>query len=208
VKYTPRDKRDFRRVFNNIYAKNLPDDFDEVKARELFSPYGPICMLKFGKNEMGPYCMIAYFSEDKEDRTSGPAAALKACDDLNGKEIGGKKIYVKPFLSTEARKQEILRDAIKYKNSKKKCNLFVKNIPETCSEKDIRDLFGKYGDIESVRLFSKEKGKNPYCFVCFQRPDAASKAMSELQGIEFQGRALQINHYEIKEIRKIQNEEN
>lgn len=152
--------------------------------------------------------MIAYFSEDKEDRLSGPAAALKACDDLNGKEIGGKKIYVKPFLSTEARKQEILRDAIKYKNSKKKCNLFVKNIPETCSEKDIRDLFGKYGDIESVRLFSKEKGKNPYCFVCFQRPDAASKAMSELQGIEFQGRALQINHYEIKEIRKIQNEEN
>ena len=32
--------------------------------------------------------------------------------------------------------------------------------------------------------------------------------MSELQGIEFQGRQLQINHYEIKEIRKIQNEEN
>jgi hypothetical protein len=29
---------------------------------------------------------------------------LKACDDLNGKEIDGKKIYVKPFLSTEARK--------------------------------------------------------------------------------------------------------
>ena len=104
MKYTPRDKRDFRRVFNNIYAKNLPDDFDEVKARELFSQYGPIGMLKFAKNEMGPYCMIAYFSEDKEDRLSGPAAALKACDDLNGKEIDGKKIYVKPFLSTEARK--------------------------------------------------------------------------------------------------------
>ena len=60
-----------------------------------------------------------------------------------------------------------MRVAIKYKNYKKKCNLFVKNIPETCSEKDIRDLFGKYGEIESVRLFSKEKGKNPYCFVCF-----------------------------------------
>jgi len=207
-KYQPRDKRDFRRVFNNIYAKNLPDDFDEAKARALFTPFGPIGMLKFDKNDMGPYCMIAYFSENKEDRTTGPAAAQRAVDELNGKEIDGKKIYVKPFLSVEARKQEILREAIKYKNSKKKCNLFVKNIPETCAEKDIRDLFGKFGEIESVRLFSKEKGKNPYCFVCFHRPDHASKAISELQGIEFQGRALQINHYEIKEIRKLQNVEN
>jgi len=64
-------------------------------------------MLKFGKNEMGSFAMVAYFSEDKEDRTSGPAAAFKACEELNNKEIGGKKIYVKPFLTTEARKQEI-----------------------------------------------------------------------------------------------------
>lgn len=28
VKYAPRDKREFRRVFNNIYAKNLPDGWD------------------------------------------------------------------------------------------------------------------------------------------------------------------------------------
>lgn len=208
TKYTPRDKRDFRRVFNNIYAKNLPDDFDEVKTRALFEKYGPIGMLKFDRNEFGAYAMIAYFSDEKDDRNAGPQAAQAACDDLNGKEYGGKKIYVKPFLSSQARKQEIVREAMKYKNSKKKCNLFVKNIPETCSEKDIRDLFGKFGDIESVRLFSKEKGKNPYCFVCFQRPDSASKAMNELHNADFQGRALQINHYEIKEIRKLQNEEN
>jgi len=56
---------------------------------------------------MGSFAMVAYFSEDKEDRTSGPAAAFKACEELNNKEIGGKKIYVKPFLTTEARKQEI-----------------------------------------------------------------------------------------------------
>lgn len=72
-KYTPRDKRDFRRVFNNIYAKNLPDDFDEAKTRELFGKYGPIGMLKFDKNEFGSYAMIAYFSPD--DRTAGPQAA-------------------------------------------------------------------------------------------------------------------------------------
>lgn len=132
-----------------------------------FSKYGPIGMLKFAKNQMGAYAMIAYFSEDKEDREIGPKAAAAAVDDLNGKEIDGKKMYVKQFLNKADREQEIQRDAMKYKNSKKKCNLFVKNIPDTCTDKDIKDLFGKFGEIESVRLFPKEKGKNPYCFVCF-----------------------------------------
>lgn len=129
-------------------------------------------MLKFATNEMGAFAMIAYFSSD-EDRTAGPLAAQAAVEELNDKEIDGKKIYVKPFLSGALRKQEILREAMRYKNSKKKCNLFVKNIPDTCSEKDIKDLFGKFGDIESVKVFPKEKGKNPYCFVCFQKPDNA-----------------------------------
>lgn len=208
VKYQPRDKREFRRVYNNIYAKNLPDDFDEAKTRELFGKFGPIGMMKFSNSEFGKFAMIAYFSDNKDDRETGPKAAAAAVEELNGKEIGGKKLYVKQFLKKNEREQEIQREAMKYKNSKKKCNLFVKNIPENCTEKEVRDLFGKHGEIESVRLFPKEKGKNPYCFVCFQRPDAAQKAKEELQNYEFNGRTLQINHYEIKEIRKLQNEEN
>jgi len=99
-------------------------------------------MLKFAKNQMGSYAMVAYFSENKEDRETGPKAAAAAVDDLNGKEINGKKLYVKQFLNKADREQEIQRDLMKYKNSKKKCNLFVKNIPDNCTDKDIRDLFG------------------------------------------------------------------
>ena len=116
--------------------------------------------------------------------------AAAAVDDLNGKEINGKKLYVKQFLNKADREQEIQRDLMKYKNSKKKCNLFVKNIPDNCTDKDIRDLFGKFGEIESVRLFPKEKGKNPYCFVCFVRPDNAQKAKEDLQNSDFMGRSL------------------
>lgn len=180
VKYQPRDKREFRRVFNNIYVKNLPEGYTEEKTRQLFEQYGPIGMLKFTSNEIGSFAMIAYFSPDKDDREAGPKAAAAAVDAMNGAEVEGKKLYVKQFLNKTEREQEIQRDAMKYKNSKKKCNLFVKNIPDNCTEKDIRDRFGQFGEIESVRLFAKEKGKNPYCFVCYQRPDAAQKAKEEL----------------------------
>jgi len=56
-------------------------------------------------------------------------------------------------LNKADRENEIAREAMKYKNSKKKCNLFVKNIPEECKEEDIRQLFLRFGEIESVRLF-------------------------------------------------------
>jgi len=36
IKYQPRDKRDFRKIYNNIYAKNFPDHYTEVEVRELF----------------------------------------------------------------------------------------------------------------------------------------------------------------------------
>ena len=182
VKYQPRDKREFRKVFNNIYIKNLPADYDEAKVRALFGQFGNIGMLKVGTNELGAFALVAYFDpENKDDHESGPAAAAKAVAELNNKEVDGKKLYVHAFLKKGEREQEIAREAIKYKNSKKKCNLFVKNIHENCKEEDIRALFSKFGEIESIRLFQKEKGKNPYCFVCFQRPDSAQRAKEDLQ---------------------------
>ena len=218
MRYQPRDKREFRRVFNNIYAKNLPDGWDEAKTREEFGKFGPIGMIKFERNEIGAYAMIAYFSENKEDRETGPKAAAAAVEEMNGKELAeGKKCYVKQFLNKESRLFELKKETMKYKNSKKRCNLYVKNIPENSTEESIREFFAPFGEIESIRLFPKDKEedkkgegkKNFFCFVCFRKPDAASTAKEKLHNTPIPGqtRPLCINHYEIKEIRELLNEE-
>ena len=36
IRYTPRDKRDFRKIYNNIYAKNFPDGYSEEDVKNLF----------------------------------------------------------------------------------------------------------------------------------------------------------------------------
>jgi RNA recognition motif-containing protein len=101
---------------------------------------------------------------------------------------------------------EKTKEMLRYKNSKKRCNLYVKNFPPTTTKQQLEELFGKYGEIENIKLFPKE-GEAIYAFVCFKNPEKASQAKAELNQTTFNGKQLYINHYEIKEIRKAQYEE-
>ena len=210
IAYQPRDKRDFRKIYNNIYAKNFPMDFSEQDVHKLFSTFGRIESMKFMTNDKGPYAFICFNSEDKQDREYGPKCAQEAVEKLNGEStVNGvllpdnKKLYVKEALKRTDREAERLRETIKYKSSKKRCNLYVKGFPETMTEDELRTLFQQYGEIESLKMHPPGEQKKLYAFVCFKKPDEASSAKENLT---INDKRLTINHYEIKEIREIQTE--
>jgi RNA recognition motif-containing protein len=46
-------------------------------------------------------------------------------------------------------------ETIRYKSSKKRVNLYVKNFPNNWTDVELRHEFEKYGELENVRL---EKG--------------------------------------------------
>ena len=211
IRYQPRDKRDFRKIYNNIYAKNFPLDYSEQQVHDLFSQFGRIESMKYMRNDKGPYAFICFNSEDRMDREYGPRCAQEAVAKLNGESmINGeplpenKKLYVKEALKRTDREAERLRETIKYKSSKKRCNLYVKGFPDTMAEEDLRKLFAQYGEIESLRMHPPGDGvKKLYAFVCFKKPDEASSAKENLT---INDKSLTINHYEIKEVRELQNE--
>jgi RNA recognition motif-containing protein len=91
---------------------------------------------------------------------------------------------------------------MRFKNSKKRCNLYVKNFPPNTTEQQLKEFFAKFGEIESVKIFSKD-GEAVYAFVCFKNPDNAALAKQHGPQQTFNNKTLYINHYEIKEIRKI-----
>merc|ERR1711935_1003096 len=141
----------------------------------------------------------------------GPEAVAKAVDGLNGKDMGEKdgkaiKLYVREFLAKDQRSQEKFQEMIKYKNSKKRCNLYVKNFPANWTQENLTDLFKQCGEIENIRL-DKGKTGNAYAFICYKQPDAAATAKQTLSNQTYGDKVLIINHYEIKELRKIQLEE-
>ena len=93
---------------------------------------------------------------------------------------------------------------MKFKNAKKRCNLYVKNFQPDTSEQDLRNLFGNFGEIESIKLFENAQNQKTHAFVCYKSPECAANAKQQLANQTFNGRNLYINNYEIKEYRKIQ----
>uniref|UniRef100_A0A8C9TAE6 RNA binding motif protein 19 n=1 Tax=Scleropages formosus TaxID=113540 RepID=A0A8C9TAE6_SCLFO len=72
--------------------------------------------------------------------------------------------------------------------------LFVRNLPYTCNERELSDIFAQYGPLAEVHfpidgLTKKPKG---FAFVTYMIPEHAVRALAELDGHVFQGRMLHI----------------
>jgi RNA recognition motif-containing protein len=211
VRWNPRDRADARKLYNNLYVKNYPEEYDDVQLTALFLPYGNVgSLIQFEKPGLGKFAFICFIPADKNDHQYGPEAASKAIEALNGKDMGnGKTLYVKPALSASNRKAELLRETIKYKNSKKRCNLYVKNFDPKTTEENLQQLFSSNGqrEIESIKMFPIDKAEKAYAFICFKTPDQAQSALQELNNQNINKRQLQICNYELKEFREIADEE-
>ncbi|XP_077992391.1 uncharacterized protein LOC144446493 [Glandiceps talaboti] len=74
------------------------------------------------------------------------------------------------------------------KNPEGLTSLWVGNVLPKVTEKDVRDIFSKCGQVQSVRMLPEK-----FCvFVNYKRKDAASKAMQVLQGYDLEGQRLLI----------------
>uniref|UniRef100_A0A6N2MGX6 PABP n=1 Tax=Salix viminalis TaxID=40686 RepID=A0A6N2MGX6_SALVM len=105
-------------------------------------------------------------------------AAQNAIDKLNGMLINDKQVYVGHFL----RKQE--RDSalgnIKFNN------VYVKNLAESTTDEDLKNIFGEHGTITSAVVMRDADGKSKcFGFVNFENVDDAAKAVEALNGNKF-----------------------
>lgn len=160
-------------MFNNIYVKNFPDDWTEANLRQHFSKFGQVQSTFMNKSQAGPFAFICFGSDNLNDREYGPKCATKAIEGLNGIEFGDKTLFVGPALKKSEREKELAHESYKYRSSKKRCNLYVKNFALETTEADLKDIFSAYGEIESMKLFASE-GQTPFAFVCFKTPDVAT----------------------------------
>ena len=192
-----------RKIINNVYVKNIPKGWTHDQVLELFSPFGNIISLVLKEHEtLGQFGFVCYDDEKGINKEYGPECAEKAIQELNDRDFGtGLRLIVKPALKKTDRETEKLRETMRYKASKRRCNLYVRNFPISYTETDIENLFKQYGQIEKIRV--EQKNNVAFAFVCFKDPTDASNAKQHLHNYEIEGKMLLINYYEIKEIRQI-----
>lgn len=209
-----------RKVYNSIIVKNFkeaPIDTPEQKAtqetyiRSLFEKFGGIQSV-FVKNSE-PKKMKE--EQDPTERRQiafvcfeNPETAAKAVEEMNTKEIeDGKKLYVSEAL----KKNQLAKEIFKFKNSKKRCNLFVKGFAPDTSKEDLMQYFVQLSEkgedsIESLKLEMEKNDptKAKYAFICFKTPDEANSVKMKAGTTPLKGQKLYITNYELKEVRDIQ----
>lgn len=74
-------------------------------------------------------------------------------------------------------------------------NIYVGNLAYSVTEESLRNLFSQKGTVTAVKIMmDRDTGKmRGFAFVDMSDATEAQKAISELNGFEFEGRALRVN---------------
>lgn len=71
-------------------------------------------------------------------------------------------------------------------------NMYVGNLSYNVKESDLREILEEYGTVDSVKLIIDRDTRRSKGFAFVEMPDAAQaeKAIKELNGAEYEGRAM------------------
>jgi len=204
-KFIPRKEREKElgekaKRFTNVYIKNFPDGMNEEKLKDMFEAFGKITSIKVMYDDTGKSRCFGFVAfEDAE-------AAEEAVNDLNGKELDGKTVYVGRAQKKNERQQELRRKFEQLKmermNRYQGVNLYVKNLDDTIDDEKIRKEFAPFGTITSAKVMTEDGRSKGFGFVCFSSPEEATKAVTEMNGRIVGSKPLYVALAQRKEDRK------
>ena len=149
----------------NLLVKNLSPQVSAHLLFNTFIKYGDVRSSKLMVDIMGEskgFGFISYYR---------PEDSMSAYEHLNNTELGGKNIKIN-YLE-KGRHHTVKRN-----------NIYVKEIPKkNFSDKELIELFNKFGKINSAIVLKDENGESKgFGFVCFEKPEDAEKALNEMNG--------------------------
>lgn len=121
---------------------------------------------------------------------NGMHQAAAAITSMNGYILDGHQLLVKASTKMLDAAEETRR-ADKAKKTEKKTKIIIKNLPFEASKKDIKALFGAYGQLRTVRVPKKfDQSARGFAFADFVTPKEAENAMEALSNTHLLGRRL------------------
>uniref|UniRef100_A0A8C7ZC57 Probable RNA-binding protein 19 n=1 Tax=Oryzias sinensis TaxID=183150 RepID=A0A8C7ZC57_9TELE len=168
-----------------VKLRGVPFSVKEQQIKEFMTPLRPAA-IRIGKNESGQRTGYVYVDLHSEEEVN---KALKKNKDYIGEmfllNVKYFQLLVCVYIELEDEEEEDVSETGR---------LFVRNLPYTCTEEDIRELFSKHGPLSEVlfpidNLTKKPKG---FAFVTYMIPENAVTALAQLDRHVFQGRMLHL----------------
>uniref|UniRef100_A0A8B9ZCD0 Polyadenylate-binding protein n=1 Tax=Anas platyrhynchos TaxID=8839 RepID=A0A8B9ZCD0_ANAPL len=160
--------------FTNVYIKNFGDDMDDERLKELFSKYGKTLSVKVMTDPTGKSKGFGFVSFEKHED------ANKAVEEMNGKDINGKMVFVGRAQKKVERQAELKRKFEQLKQERisryQGVNLYIKNLDDTIDDEKLRKEFSPFGSITSAKVMLEDGRSKGFGFVCFSSPEEATKA--------------------------------
>ncbi|KAK1893181.1 putative RNA-binding protein 19 [Dissostichus eleginoides] len=182
-----------------VKLRGAPFNVKEQQIREFMLPLKPEA-IRIGKNESGNrtgYVYVDLHSDEQAEK-----ALKKNKDYIGGRYIevfrvdpnGGKGKRDRKDKEIDRSFTRTLKEDEEEEDVAESGRLFIRNLPYTCTEEEIKELFAKHGPISEIlfpidNLTKKPKG---FAFVMYMIPENAVTALAQLDGHIFQGRMLHL----------------
>lgn len=175
----------------NVFIKNLDSAIDNKALHDTFAAFGNILSCKVAQDEHANskgYGFVHYETAE---------AANSAIKSVNGMLLNEKKVFVGHHIPKKDRMSKFEEMKANF------TNIYVKNIDTEATEDEFRALFEKYGDITSASLARDQDNKSRgFGFVNYANHEDASKAVDELNDIDFKTQKLYVGRAQKKHERE------
>ncbi|KAL6713887.1 Multiple RNA-binding domain-containing protein 1 [Lecanora helva] len=180
---------------STLFVRNLNFVTTTERLNETFQPLDGFLSARV-KNKPDPKKAGQFLSMGfgfLEFQTKANAeAALQAMNDY---ELDGHKLVIQvSHRVVDAAEERRTANHI-MKNASRKTKIIIKNLPFQASKKDVRSLFGSYGQLRSVRMPKKlDSSTRGFAFAEFVSAREAENAMHALRDTHLLGRRLVLEY--------------
>jgi multiple RNA-binding domain-containing protein 1 len=176
---------------STLFIRNLNFETTTARLKEVFEPLDGFLSArvktKIDPKRHGEVLSMGFGFVDF--RTASQAQA--AISVMNGHKLNNHELVVEAsHKATDAAEERRLEDIGK-KLEEKKTKVVIKNLPFEASKKDVRSLFGAYGQLRSVRVPKKfDHSTRGFAFADFVSAKEAQNAIAALTNTHLLGRRL------------------
>jgi multiple RNA-binding domain-containing protein 1 len=182
---------------STLFVRNLNFDTTSSRLIETFSALSGFLSgtVKTKPNPKKPGETLSMGFGFLEFRTKEQAQAAMAA--MDGYNLDGHKLQIRASQKTMDLAEERRKTDKAKKAASRKTKIIIKNLPFQANKKDVRALFGSYGQLRSVRVPKKiDASARGFAFADFTTPREAENAMDALRNTHFLGRKLVLDFAE------------